>query len=502
MEKPSFIHKKSDYLKRVSKSNTDIRLLAKERSLEVMKQKIANGSKFYLDSSEEWQGFEFIYLLEGKMEYGKDGSSYQMKPGDYIARKEIPERSWFETKTDVIVLYASNQPAFYLLRDEIEDYLQLAKQVESKEHMEGHSKRLVNMSRIVGKRLGLPLERLSDLNYAAFFHDIGKSEISDEILDKQSELNEEEWEIMKKHTIWGKELLEEQENLERVGEIVEQSHERPDGSGYPHGLRGDEICLEAKIVAVVDAWDAMRTDRPYRDALSEEEAIRELNDNAGTQFDEKVVEAFIEIYREREIEGGKIQKNDTYKEISNYHRQREELSRLSDEMLSASSMDEVLSKTVDAVANSTSFKKVVIYLFEDGHDPQNPDPVKVRKIKHSGLTEAEIESLQKGDGSRFVNPEEFDPKYQLGNSYYKPCEERLENFDEEITTRKFLRKEEIVDWHPEDSLYSPIYSDGEIIGKISVGDPEDGLIPSEEKLKSLETFANLAALGITNIYKS
>lgn len=218
-----------------------------------------------------------------------------------------------------------------------------------------------------------------------------------------------------------------------------------------------------------------------------------------------MVETFIEIYREREIEGGEIHTKETYKEISNYYRQRKELSRLSDDMLSVSSMDEVLSKTVDAVANSTSFKKVLIYLFEDGHDPQNPDQVKVRKIKHSGLTEAEIESLQKRDGSgfvKFVKPEEFDPKYKLGNSYYKPCEDRLENFGGEITARNFLRKEEIVDWHPEDSLYSPIYSDGKIIGKISVSDPEDGLIPSEEKLKSLEIFANLAALGITNIYKS
>jgi quercetin dioxygenase-like cupin family protein len=155
MVEPSFIHKKEEYLDRVSKGGTDIRLLARHKSLEVMKQKIASGASFYLDSAEDWQGFEFIYLLEGKMEYKNSDPPVELESGDYISRVEVPEESWFETKTDVTVLYTSSQPAFFLLKREIEDYLRLAREIESTEHMDGHSKRLVRTSHEVGKKLGL-----------------------------------------------------------------------------------------------------------------------------------------------------------------------------------------------------------------------------------------------------------------------------------------------------------------------------------------------------------
>ncbi|MEF8799300.1 MAG: HD domain-containing phosphohydrolase, partial [Candidatus Bipolaricaulota bacterium] len=231
MDTPSFIHKKEEYLNRVAKTNTDIRLLARHDSLEVMKQKISEGSNFYLDSAEEWQGFEFVYLLEGKMEYTGAEPPVTIEAGDYISREGVPEKSWFETKTEVTVLYTSTQPAFYLLRQEIEDYLQLAEEIESTERMGGHSKRLVRMSQKVGEILGLSADRLSDLRYASFFHDLGKARVPDKILEKEGKLTPDEWKIMEKHTIWGREMLEGTEHLGRVGEIVEQSHERVDGRG-------------------------------------------------------------------------------------------------------------------------------------------------------------------------------------------------------------------------------------------------------------------------------
>lgn len=340
MKTSSFIHKGEEHLDRVSKGNTDIRLLARHNSLEVMKQKIAKGSSFYLDSAEDWQGFEFIYLLEGKMEYTNSEPSITLETGDYISRESVPEESWFETKTDVTVLYTSNQPAFYLLREEIEDYLRLSEEIESTEQMEGHSERLVRMSHEVGERLGLSIDRMADLRYASFFHDLGKARVPDKILEKEGKLTPEEWEIMEKHTQWGREMLKGAEHLSRVGEIVEQSHERVDGKGYPNELEKEEISLEARIIAVVDAWDAMRTDRPYRDALSREEAIRELKENKGSQFDFRIVEIFLDVLEERRSNSSPGE-SESYRRMSSQLSRRKKLIGLSREVLSQKNSERI-----------------------------------------------------------------------------------------------------------------------------------------------------------------
>lgn len=299
MKNPTFLRKKDEWLDRIAKDNTEIRLLAREGSVEIMKQDIAKNSTFYLDSGKDWQGFEFIYLLEGNLEYTSRDPALELTPGDYICRDQVPEKSWFLAKTDVSVLYFSTQPSFHLLREEINDFLQVADEIESAEHMKGHSQRLARMSYHVGQKLGLPSERLFDLGYASYFHDLGKVKVSDSILQKHGELDSQEWEIMKKHPIWGREMLEGQELLNRPGKIVGQTHEKIDGTGYPYGLEGEEILLEAKIIAVVDAWDAMRTDRPYRQALGREEAIRELRENVGSQFDQRVLGAFLDVLEEK-----------------------------------------------------------------------------------------------------------------------------------------------------------------------------------------------------------
>lgn len=351
MENPSFIHKKEEYLDRVAKSNTDIRLLARHNSIEVMKQKIAKDSNFYLDSAEQWQGFEFIYLLKGRIEYTGSESPIELEVGDYISREEVPEESWFEAKTDVTLLYASTQPAFQLLREEISDYLQLAEEIESTEEMKGHSKRLVRMSNEVGKRFNLSTERLADLRYAAYFHDLGKAKVPDRILEKEGELNDREWEVMEKHPEWGKEMLERTDHLKKPGKIVGQSHERVGGDGYPNGLEGDQISLEAKIISVVDAWDAMRTDRPYRDALSKEEAIEELKENKGSQFDSQVVESFLNVLREQNKLEPSLAERGKYKEEVTRLRQREKLFSLSKNVLSFESTEEIMGKTLERLSN-------------------------------------------------------------------------------------------------------------------------------------------------------
>lgn len=156
----------------------------------------------------------------------------------------------------------------------------------------------------IAQELGLGPDFIYRLKLAALLHDIGKIGIPDAILDKPTTLTDEEWEMIKRHPIQGGELMS---HMSRLGEDIvagiRYHHERYDGYGYPNGLGAREIPLVARILAVADVFAAMTADRPCRQALSEEEALREIESSAGTQFDPKVVEAFIKAY-----ETGKIQR--------------------------------------------------------------------------------------------------------------------------------------------------------------------------------------------------
>lgn len=500
MKIPTFIHREEDYLDQVAKNTTDIRLLAKHSSLEVMKQSIAKGATFYLDSSEDWQGFEFIYVLEGNLNYTDSEPPVELEPGDYISRDEVPEESWFETKTDVTVLYTSTQPSFHLLREEIHDYLQLAEEIESTEHMNGHSKRLVRMSYEVAKRLGLSTERLADLKYAAFFHDLGKAKVPDRILEKEGELTDEEWEIMKKHTIWGREMMKGSDYLATAAKIVGQSHERIDGDGYPSGLEGDEIMLEARIVAVVDAWDAMRTDRPYRHALSREEAIKELKQNKGTQFDPDVVSTFLKVLQEKGSPEPSLEQRGKYKgQIDSLREQRDLINRC-EEVLSSETLEEMMTRILEGVNASTPFQRGIISIYDQPVDLDDPVIAHVTDYACYGLTEEERRQLDEYKSEEVeVNLQKFDPKYKLGRSYYVTHNERQQNFQDTTEIASQLEEGQVLNWYPDDSLYIPFSREGKIIGQISVDDPEDGLVPRPEKLRAVESFASIVSVGLEKL---
>ena len=136
------------------------------------------------------------------------------------------------------------------------------------------------------------------MGYASFLHDIGKAKIPASLLQKPSKLNEKEWETMKKHTLWGKQIISKQFSLKqfnKIAKIIYQHHERWDGNGYPQGLKCDEILIEVQILSVADAYDAMIYKRPYQKALSKEEAIEEIKSEKGKQFSPKVVDTFLKI---------------------------------------------------------------------------------------------------------------------------------------------------------------------------------------------------------------
>jgi len=162
----------------------------------------------------------------------------------------------------------------------------------------GHSERVVSYSLRLGREYGLNSEQMKSLEFGALLHDIGKIGVPDSILRKPAKLTEEEWVRMREHPLHGQQILRGIEFLQGAARVVAQHHEKWDGTGYPLGLRGDDIDICARIFAVADAFDAITSDRVYRRGKSYEAAAQELDDWAGRQFDAKVVEAFHRVPKE------------------------------------------------------------------------------------------------------------------------------------------------------------------------------------------------------------
>jgi len=158
--------------------------------------------------------------------------------------------------------------------------------------LEEHVDDVSALALAVGRELGLGVEALDEITRGAELHDIGKIAVPEAILHKPGPLDADEWHVMRQHTIVGERILAAAPSLRPVGRLVRSSHERWDGGGYPDGLAGERIPLGARIIAVCDAFDAMRQDRPYAESMSEDAALAELRRCAGAQFDAQVVDAF------------------------------------------------------------------------------------------------------------------------------------------------------------------------------------------------------------------
>jgi HD-GYP domain-containing protein (c-di-GMP phosphodiesterase class II) len=170
----------------------------------------------------------------------------------------------------------------------------LTKALEARDLSSGiHSQHMANLSHRLAIRLGCSEKDSLDVYWAALLHDIGKIGIEDNILRKPGELTEDEWAIMKNHPQIGAKIIQGMTGLDSIAPLILAHHERYDGSGYPQGLKGDQIPLGAKIIAVVDSYTAMVEGRVYKPAFSHQEAIEELLQNQGKLFDQRVVESFI-----------------------------------------------------------------------------------------------------------------------------------------------------------------------------------------------------------------
>jgi HD-GYP domain-containing protein (c-di-GMP phosphodiesterase class II) len=180
----------------------------------------------------------------------------------------------------------------------------LAQVVEAKDsNTRGHLERTEAYGMALARAIDPELAARPELSYGFFLHDIGKVGIPEAILAKPGALDEDEWAIMREHPMIGAQIVEPIRFLAGAVEIIRCHHERWDGRGYPRGLRGPQIPLEARVFALADAFDAMTSDRPYRRAMQVEVALDEIAAGAGKQFDPDVVEAFLELVDEEDLLG-------------------------------------------------------------------------------------------------------------------------------------------------------------------------------------------------------
>jgi putative two-component system response regulator len=162
----------------------------------------------------------------------------------------------------------------------------------------GHSHRVVKLTLRMANEIGISAEQQVHIQRGALLHDIGKMGIADSILLKPASLTSEEWGEMRQHPIYAYELLRQIKFLEPALNIPYAHHEKWDGTGYPRGLRGEQIPLEARIFALADVWDALTSDRPYRKAMTREDVIQHISDNSGSHFDPNVAGRFIKMMKQ------------------------------------------------------------------------------------------------------------------------------------------------------------------------------------------------------------
>jgi putative nucleotidyltransferase with HDIG domain len=173
---------------------------------------------------------------------------------------------------------------------------------------EGHTLRVTRMTVNLARKMGISGEDLVQIQRGALLHDIGKMGVPDHILLKPARLTDDEWEIMRKHPEYAYDMLWPIEYLRPALDIPFYHHERWDGTGYPKGLKGEDIPIAARIFSVVDVWDALLSDRPYKRAMSKVDALAEIKSQIGKQFDPKAVEVLLD-YLENGSDGKTNGKN-------------------------------------------------------------------------------------------------------------------------------------------------------------------------------------------------
>lgn len=290
----AIIHRKP--IETVTSSNgLELSLLAAGDGTEVIRHRMQRDTRWAIETQDGWTACEMLMIISGTLSMLTSDGDVLLSKGDILSATPILEDTVFHALTDVEFIYISSQPVFHFYSKQPEELKGLAIAVAVKDgYTAEHCERILALSMLVGETMGLGSKEMLQLNYGAFLHDVGKVQIPDEILQKPAQLTADEWQIMRKHTDYGAQMLIDTQvpALQAAADIVRYHHERWDGLGY-HGLCGADIPIGACVVAVVDSYDAMTTDRVYQRGRSKEEALVEILNCRGKMYRPDVVDAFI-----------------------------------------------------------------------------------------------------------------------------------------------------------------------------------------------------------------
>ncbi len=289
---------RKDGLEQVTFGRMKITLLAAGDGIEVIRHEMEAGMRWGLYPETNCDALETVVVLSGRLAwYGADGAT-PLQVGDALVAHPVQREISFEATTRVHFLYICSQPVFRYYRQQAEEMEQLADRTVEAErkvgHPNDHCHRVADLSMKVGQHMKLEPDRLAVLNHGAFLHDLGTSRIPEHILTKTGPLTNEDWKVVRCHPLWGRDMIAGT-SLGGAASVLEQHHERWDGSGYPEGRQGEATSIEAHIVGLVDSFTAMTATRVYISARSPDEAIDEIERNRGVLYHPDVVDAFMAV---------------------------------------------------------------------------------------------------------------------------------------------------------------------------------------------------------------
>ena len=280
----------------------------------------------------------------------------------------------------------------------------LAATLDAKDrHTEAHSRETAALARAVGSRLGLGEEQLRFLEYGALLHDIGKIGIPGYVLNKPGPLDDEETAIMREHPVIGERIVASVPFLNRIRPVVRAEHERWDGGGYPDGLEGERIPVEARIIHACDAFQAMSSDRPYRQARPRDWILEEIEAQSGRQFDPRVAEALLQVIRSGELHvngtaHGAVHEDRRLPEAHSWTQHLDAIQQLGAQLSSVVSVPEICQTIGQAIITLLPYDQCRIYLLEDdGHTLRPVYFSDTKKTEYDGVT-AETLAIQVSEG--------------------------------------------------------------------------------------------------------
>ncbi|MBN2795665.1 MAG: HD-GYP domain-containing protein [Clostridia bacterium] len=270
------------------------KLLINNEDLELFESNIYPGKSIICQPYESINSTNIIFLLEGKLFHTNERKF--VNTGDILFFKDLDVTHHLSVVKQTRLLMVRNSKHFIEQASTTDRIYEMIHQIQEKDqYTEDHSNNTGNLAVQIATMMKLSEKKIQNILLAGKIHDVGKLNIPIEIINKPGKLTVEEFEIVKKHSQYGYDIVMKEIGKNEIAKIVLDHHERLDGSGYPNNLQGDEISIEARIMAVADSYDAMISSRPYKEPISVKDAIEDLRRNVGTWYDKDVVASLVEI---------------------------------------------------------------------------------------------------------------------------------------------------------------------------------------------------------------